>query len=44
MFRLIDVVLTTGLLAGGSDGLHKIVQTITDFMEATSRRIKAGGA
>jgi hypothetical protein len=35
LFETLDVFITGGLLAGGSDGLHKIVATFTDFVERT---------
>lgn len=38
LFQTIDVGLTGGLIAGGSDGLHKVTQLITDFLEVTRRR------
>ncbi|HEY9632270.1 MAG TPA: hypothetical protein V6D14_02625 [Coleofasciculaceae cyanobacterium] len=40
IFRWLDVFLTGGLIAGGSEGIHKITQPITDFLEATSKTIK----
>lgn len=40
-FHFVDIWLTGGLLAGGSEGIHKIMQAYTDFMEATSKKAKA---
>ena len=39
-FRLLDVFLTGGLIAGGSQGIHKITQVFSDFMDATSEKSK----
>jgi hypothetical protein len=32
--------LTGGLIAGGSEGIHKFTQVFTDFLEATSKQVK----
>lgn len=37
MFRMVDIFITGGLLAGGSDGIHKITEVLRDF------RLKAQG-
>ena len=34
MFHFIDIILTAGLIAGGSKGLHLLTQTFGDFFEA----------
>ena len=39
-FDLVDVVITAGLVAGGSNGLHSILQVFIDLAENTSNRIK----
>jgi len=39
-FHLMDAFLTGGLLAGGSEGIHKITQVFTNFMEATANKPK----
>ena len=39
-FSLLDVLLTGGLIAGGSEGIHKITQVFTNFMEATAEKAK----
>ena len=31
MFRMVDIFITGGLLAGGSDGIHKITEILRDF-------------
>lgn len=38
--ELVDVLLTGGIIAGGSDGVHKLLQVVTNFLEATSDRVK----
>lgn len=34
-FRFLDVALTGALIAGGSEGIHKITQVFTTFLEVT---------
>ncbi|MEA5602322.1 hypothetical protein [Nostoc sp. UHCC 0252] len=41
IFRCLDALLTGGLIAGGSEGIHKLIKVFIDFMEATSRQIKS---
>ncbi|MDF5708590.1 MAG: hypothetical protein PUP90_13110 [Nostoc sp. S4] len=43
IFRSLDALLTGGLIAGGSEGIHQIIQVFTNFMEATSKQIKDKG-
>ena len=31
MFRMVDIFITGGLMAGGSDGIHKITEILRDF-------------
>jgi hypothetical protein len=40
-FRLVDVVLTGGVIAGGSEGIHRIATVFDNFMSATAKRAKA---
>jgi hypothetical protein len=42
-FAVLDVLVTGALLAGGADGLHKVVSAFTTFMEQSSQRIRAAG-
>ena len=39
--RIIDVLLTGGLIAGGSEGIHKFTQVYKDSMQITSDNIKS---
>lgn len=39
-FNLMDICLTGGLIAGGSEGIHKLTQVFTNFFESSSQRIK----
>jgi hypothetical protein len=39
-FRILDIFLTGGLIAGGSKGFHQIMSIYEEFMEATTRKIK----
>jgi hypothetical protein len=43
LFALLDIFLTGALLAGGSEGIHKITQAFTDFFEASSKKAKSPG-
>ncbi|MBC1279406.1 hypothetical protein GNF10_26465 [Nostoc sp. UCD121] len=43
IFRCLDALLTGGLIAGGSEGIHKLIKVFIDFMEATSKQIKNQG-
>lgn len=40
VFHLTDVILTGGLLAGGSDGIHKLTKVYTNYMEMTAKNAK----
>lgn len=42
-FTFVDVSLTAGLIGGGADGIHKVVATFTDFLQATRDRVGKGG-
>src|SRR5690606_12224075 len=39
LFVRVDVLLTALLLAGGADGIHKVVLAFTSFMETTKERL-----
>jgi hypothetical protein len=39
-FHVVDVLLTGGLIAGGSEGIHKITAIFTEFFEKTRSNIK----
>jgi hypothetical protein len=39
IFTFIDVLLTGAVLGGGSDGIHKLIVVITDFLESTRIQI-----
>ena len=36
--HIVDLILTGGLIAGGSDGIHKIAEVLRSNMEASTRR------
>jgi hypothetical protein len=40
-FEFVDILMTGGLLAGGSDGIHKIMDLYRVFMEGSSARVKS---
>jgi len=43
-FDAFDILISGGLIAGGSDGLHKILQVFLDFIDLTSSRINTPAA
>ena len=43
LFRTFDVVLTAGLIGGGTDGLHKLFSAITTFLDETKKKTKGQG-
>lgn len=42
LFQLVDVLLTGGLIAGGSEGLHKLSQIYSTFVDTTNKRLREG--
>ncbi len=40
VFNALDVLLTGALLAGGADGLHKLVSVFTNYMDKTNEKMK----
>ena len=36
---MVDVVITAGLIGGGSDGIHKLVSVITDYLDAIRDKV-----
>ena len=38
---MVDVVITAGLIGGGSDGIHKLVSVITDYLDAIRGSVAA---
>lgn len=40
-FTRLDILLTGGVLAGGSDGLHHLVNTFTNFMKKSAEKAKS---
>jgi hypothetical protein len=40
-FRLVDVLLTGGVIAGGSEGIHRIATVFDNFLSSTARRAKS---
>lgn len=39
LFSAVDILITGGLIGGGSEGIHKIVVLITDFLDRTRDRV-----
>jgi hypothetical protein len=44
IFNIVDIVITGGLIGGGSDGIHKILSVILDFLDWTRSNIKTAGS
>ena len=40
VFNGMDILITGGLIGGGSEGIHKLVKLITDFLDATRAKTK----
>ena len=40
-FDSLDILITGGLLGGGSEGIHKAVSVVTDFLDATREKLKS---
>jgi len=40
LFMITDVLFTGAVLGGGADGLHKLVQVFTNFMDSTAELAK----
>lgn len=40
LFQGVDILLTASLIAGGSEGIHKIMTVYKRFMEGSEKRIK----
>jgi len=36
---IVDVVITAGLIGGGSDGINKLVSVVTDYLDATRDKV-----
>jgi hypothetical protein len=41
VFKIVDVVLTGAMLAGGADGLHKVVSVFTSYLDKTKEKNKS---
>jgi len=39
-FHIVDVLITGGLIGGGSEGIHKIVAVFSDFFDKTRTQLK----
>ena len=39
-FNFVDIILTGGLIGGGSEGIHQIFSVIIDFLDKTRTKIK----
>jgi len=40
VFFFVDILLTGGLISGGSEGLHKIASTYNNFWDSTAKRAR----
>lgn len=41
IFMVLDIVITTGVIAGGSEAIHQLVSIFTDFYDDARKKIKA---
>ena len=41
VFQFADIVITAGLIAGGSATIHQLMALIDDFLKASRKRAKA---
>lgn len=39
LFRVLDVILTTGLIAGGSEGIHSVIKKLNSLFPDISRKV-----
>jgi hypothetical protein len=42
-FKVLDVLVSGGIIGGGSDAIHKMMNVITEFFDATAKRAGARG-
>ncbi len=40
LFDLVDIILTGALIGGGSEGVHRVMAVITDFLDGARDRVK----
>jgi hypothetical protein len=41
LFDSVDIMLTGAMIGGGSDGIHKLMSVITDYLDIARKRIRA---
>ncbi len=39
-FHVLDVLISGGIIGGGSDAIHKLMNIITEFLDATAKRVR----
>ena len=39
-FNVVDVLVSGGIIGGGSDAIHKMMNIITEFFDATAKKVK----
>lgn len=39
IFKIVDIVLTGGVIAGGSEGINKLTKVYTSFMQSTAKKM-----
>jgi hypothetical protein len=40
IFRALDALVSGGIIGGGSEAIHKIMNVITEFLDATAKKVK----
>ena len=44
VFKVMDCLITGGLIGGGSEGIHKLTQVYTEFMDASANHFRDMGS
>ncbi len=39
IFKIVDIILTGGVIAGGSEGINKLTKVYTSFMQTTAKKM-----
>lgn len=40
MYNFLDILISGGIIGGGSEAIHKLMNVITEFLDATAKRVK----
>jgi hypothetical protein len=42
LFRILDLLMTAAIIGGGSEPIHRMVSTVTTYLDSVSRAVRAG--